>query len=147
MHPFHIEIPQSGLDDLKGRIAATRWPDEMSDVGWKRGAPLAYLKELAEYWRTTYDALTVQVVAELRNRSTFGSTALRCDGTRSANATRRDRPDLGRPDPHIYGRVAACTQTSACTVNGFPRKMGSTSLKSAERRGCALPTCGCHHAA
>ncbi len=55
MRPFHIEIPQSELDDLNRRIAATRWPDEMPGVGWARGVPLAYLKELAEYWRTTYD--------------------------------------------------------------------------------------------
>jgi len=55
MRSFHIEIPQSQIDDLKRRIAATRWPDEMPDVGWSRGVPLAYLKELAEYWRTSYD--------------------------------------------------------------------------------------------
>jgi epoxide hydrolase len=55
MRPFKIDIPQSALDDLKQRIAATRWPDEMPGVGWSRGVPLAYLKELAEYWRTRYD--------------------------------------------------------------------------------------------
>jgi epoxide hydrolase len=55
MRPFKIDIPQSQLDDLKRRLAATRWPDEMPGVGWSRGAPLGYLKELAEYWRTGYD--------------------------------------------------------------------------------------------
>src|SRR5580693_2209766 len=55
MRQFKIDIPQSQLDDLKQRIAATRWPDEMPGVGWSRGAPLGYIKELAEYWRTTYD--------------------------------------------------------------------------------------------
>ena len=55
MRPFKIDIPQSQLDDLKQRLAATRWPDEMPGVGWSRGAPLAYVKELAEYWRTSYD--------------------------------------------------------------------------------------------
>jgi epoxide hydrolase len=55
MRPFKIDIPQSQLDDLKQRLAATRWPDEMPGVGWSRGAPLGYIKELAEYWRTGYD--------------------------------------------------------------------------------------------
>ena len=55
MRPFRIDIPQSQLDDLNQRLAATRWPDEMPGVGWSRGVPLAYIKELAEYWRTAYD--------------------------------------------------------------------------------------------
>jgi epoxide hydrolase len=55
MRPFKIAIPQSQLDDLNQRLAATRWPDEMPGVGWSRGAPLGYIKDLAEYWRTSYD--------------------------------------------------------------------------------------------
>jgi epoxide hydrolase len=53
--PFRIEIPQADLDDLRDRVAATRWPDELPGVGWDLGVPLEYLKGLAEYWRTTYD--------------------------------------------------------------------------------------------
>jgi pimeloyl-ACP methyl ester carboxylesterase len=53
--PFRIDIPQAQLDDLKARLANTRWPDELPGVGWSRGVPLAYLQELAEYWRTAYD--------------------------------------------------------------------------------------------
>lgn len=55
MRPFEIDIPQSQLDDLNQRLAATRWPDEMPGAGWSRGVPSGYLKELAEYWRTRYD--------------------------------------------------------------------------------------------
>lgn len=55
MRPFKVDIPQSDLDDLNRRIAATRWPDEMPGAGWSRGVPVGYLKELAEYWRTSYD--------------------------------------------------------------------------------------------
>jgi epoxide hydrolase len=55
IRPFRIEIPQSDLDDLCERLAHTRWPDELPGVGWSRGVPLNYLKELAEYWRTGYD--------------------------------------------------------------------------------------------
>ncbi len=55
MRPFRIDIPQADLDDLRRRIAQTRWPDEIPGVGWDRGVPLGYLKELADYWRGSYD--------------------------------------------------------------------------------------------
>ncbi|MEU0571108.1 epoxide hydrolase family protein [Nonomuraea sp. NPDC005983] len=55
IRPFRIDIPQAQLDDLNARLASTRWPDELPGVGWDRGVPLDYLKDLAEYWRTGYD--------------------------------------------------------------------------------------------
>jgi pimeloyl-ACP methyl ester carboxylesterase len=55
LHPFRIEVPQADLDDLHDRLARTRWPAELPGVGWSRGVPVGYLKELAEYWRTGYD--------------------------------------------------------------------------------------------
>jgi microsomal epoxide hydrolase len=55
MRQFRVDVPQSSLDDLNRRIARTRWPSELPDVGWSRGVPLDYLRELAEYWRTQYD--------------------------------------------------------------------------------------------
>ncbi|MFI6905754.1 epoxide hydrolase family protein [Nonomuraea sp. NPDC050394] len=55
IRPFRIEIPQARLDDLAARLAATRWPDELPGVGWSRGVPVEYLRELAGYWRTGYD--------------------------------------------------------------------------------------------
>ena len=55
MLPFRIDVPQAQLDDLRARIAATRWPGEIPGSGWTRGVPVEYLRELAEYWRTSYD--------------------------------------------------------------------------------------------
>jgi pimeloyl-ACP methyl ester carboxylesterase len=55
IRPFRIAIPQAALDDLRDRLARTRWPDELPGVGWSRGVPLGYLRELADYWRTSYD--------------------------------------------------------------------------------------------
>ncbi|MGR6975136.1 epoxide hydrolase family protein [Streptomyces cynarae] len=55
MHPFRIDIAQAQLDDLHRRLDATRWPDELPGVGWDRGVPLGYLKELAAHWRTSFD--------------------------------------------------------------------------------------------
>ncbi|MDT7723505.1 MAG: epoxide hydrolase [Actinomycetota bacterium] len=53
--PFRIDIPQKQLDDLHRRLDATRWPDELPGVGWSYGIPLGYVKDLAEYWRRSYD--------------------------------------------------------------------------------------------
>jgi pimeloyl-ACP methyl ester carboxylesterase len=52
---FRIDVAQADLDDLHRRLDATRWPDELPGVGWTRGVPLAYLKELADHWRHGYD--------------------------------------------------------------------------------------------
>jgi pimeloyl-ACP methyl ester carboxylesterase len=55
IHPFHIAVPQADIQDLHDRLARTRWPSELRGVGWNRGVPAAYLKGLAEYWRTGYE--------------------------------------------------------------------------------------------
>ena len=53
--PFRVAVPQADLDHLHDRLAGARWPDELPGVGWARGVPLDYLRELAEYWRTEHD--------------------------------------------------------------------------------------------
>ncbi len=55
VRPFRVEISQADLDDLHSRLAQTRWPDQLPGLGWSRGVPLDYLKDLAEYWRTGFD--------------------------------------------------------------------------------------------
>jgi pimeloyl-ACP methyl ester carboxylesterase len=55
IEPFRIDIPQADLDDLHARLAATRWPAELPGVGWERGVPAGYLRDLAEHWRTRFD--------------------------------------------------------------------------------------------
>jgi epoxide hydrolase len=53
--PFRIEVPQAAVDDLKERLANSRWPDESPGEGWSRGVPADYLKGLAKYWQTKYN--------------------------------------------------------------------------------------------
>ena len=55
VQPFEISITDEVLDDMRGRIAKTRWPDEISGTGWDYGSRLAYVKEIADYWRTRFD--------------------------------------------------------------------------------------------
>ncbi|GGU71985.1 epoxide hydrolase family protein [Lentzea flava] len=51
--PFRVEIPEESVVDLHERLARTRWPEAETERG--QGVPLAYARELAEYWRTSYD--------------------------------------------------------------------------------------------
>ncbi|WP_066942463.1 epoxide hydrolase family protein [Microtetraspora fusca] len=52
---FRIDVPQSDLDDLRDRLARTRWTRQLPGEGRSRGVPVARLKELADYWRDGYD--------------------------------------------------------------------------------------------
>jgi epoxide hydrolase len=53
--PFTIDIPQSQLDDLKARIALTRFPEKEIVDDWDQGIPLAYVQDVAAYWANGYD--------------------------------------------------------------------------------------------
>ncbi len=37
IRPFRVDVPQADLDDLRDRLARTRWPAELPGVGWSRG--------------------------------------------------------------------------------------------------------------
>ncbi len=52
---FPITLAQHTLDDLRERLARTRWPDEVEGAGWDHGTNVAYLKELVDYWQYTFD--------------------------------------------------------------------------------------------
>jgi len=55
IRPFHVEIPQEQIDDLRWRIEATRWPSKELVEDRSQGVQLATLQELARYWTTDYD--------------------------------------------------------------------------------------------
>ena len=52
---FRIDIPQATLDDLRRRLERTRWPEAETVTDWNQGVPLAYAKELRDYWLNDYD--------------------------------------------------------------------------------------------
>jgi epoxide hydrolase len=53
--PFRIEIPEADLDDLRRRLRLTRWPEPETVDDWSQGVPLAYMRELCDYWLQSYD--------------------------------------------------------------------------------------------
>jgi pimeloyl-ACP methyl ester carboxylesterase len=52
---FHVDIPQDGIDDLRRRIEAARWPSKELVDDRSQGVQLATLKALADYWTSDYD--------------------------------------------------------------------------------------------
>ncbi len=64
IHPFHIDVPEDELVDLRRRIAATRWPDKETVADQSQGVQLATIQMLAHYWATEYDWRKMRVEAE-----------------------------------------------------------------------------------
>jgi pimeloyl-ACP methyl ester carboxylesterase len=53
--PFKVSIPEADLEDLRARIANTRWPEAEPVDDWSQGIPLAYSQQLADYWLNDYN--------------------------------------------------------------------------------------------
>src|SRR3954452_7560764 len=60
IRPFTIDVPEAELEDLRTRIAATRWPDKETVDDASQGVQLATMQALARYWATEYDWRTCE---------------------------------------------------------------------------------------
>ena len=49
VHPFRVSVDQAALDDLRRRLAATRWPTRETVDDWSQGVPFAYLRDLVDH--------------------------------------------------------------------------------------------------
>jgi pimeloyl-ACP methyl ester carboxylesterase len=56
IRPFTVPVaPQAALDDLRKRVAATRWPEKETVSDMTQGVQLATVQKLASYWGKDYD--------------------------------------------------------------------------------------------
>jgi pimeloyl-ACP methyl ester carboxylesterase len=55
IRPFEIAIHDDELEDLRRRLAGSRWPHPLAGDGWERGVPQEYLEGLVSYWRDEFD--------------------------------------------------------------------------------------------
>jgi epoxide hydrolase len=55
IRPFTVDIPEQDLADLRQRLALTRLPEKETPSDWSQGTPLAYVREIKEYWQHQYD--------------------------------------------------------------------------------------------
>ena len=52
---FQLPYSESAVQDLRERLAHTRWPDTIPGSGWEYGFDLAYLQRICRYWREEFD--------------------------------------------------------------------------------------------
>ena len=55
LRPFELKIPDSAIQDLRERLARTRFPDQAPGDPWAYGTDLAWMRELVEYWQTKFN--------------------------------------------------------------------------------------------
>ena len=55
IRPFHVNVPEAELTELRRRIKATKWPERETVMDASQGVQLATTQALAEYWATNYD--------------------------------------------------------------------------------------------
>ena len=55
IHPFHVNIPETELTELRRRINATKFPERETVPDATQGVQLATMEALARYWATEYD--------------------------------------------------------------------------------------------
>ena len=55
IRPFHVNVPEAELIELRRRINATKWPERETVTDESQGVPLAVMRDLARYWATEYD--------------------------------------------------------------------------------------------
>jgi pimeloyl-ACP methyl ester carboxylesterase len=60
IRPFHVDIADEALADLRRRIAATQWPEKETVSDESQGVPLATMQELARHWESAYDWRTIE---------------------------------------------------------------------------------------
>lgn len=55
IEPFSIPFSQPAVDDLRDRLARTRWPDEIPGLNWEYGVDLSFLRQICAYWKDRFD--------------------------------------------------------------------------------------------
>ena len=55
VEPFKIDVGDDVLADVRRRLEATRWPDQIQWAGWDYGTELGYMRQLVSYWLDHYD--------------------------------------------------------------------------------------------
>jgi epoxide hydrolase len=88
---FSVDISNAAIDDLRDRLARTRWPDAETVSDWSQGIPLSYVRELTEYWANDYDMyrLAERLNAHTQFRAEIGDLAIHFLHVRSPHASAR----------------------------------------------------------
>src|ERR687891_506177 len=55
VRPFRVNVPDEAIEDMRRRVAATRWPSRELVADRSQGVQLATMQELTRYWTSEYD--------------------------------------------------------------------------------------------
>jgi len=86
LRPFAVSVPDADLSDLRTRLAATRWIEDIFDGDWRFGAPLPFVRELCAYWRDGFDwrAMETRINREPQIKTEIDGLAVHTVHRRSA---------------------------------------------------------------
>src|SRR5258706_2265033 len=98
--PFKIRVPQEALDDLKRRLASTRWPERETVGDWSQGVPLQKAQALVAYWRDKHGWRRFEA-----RMNAFPQYRTQIDGVWHSFHPRA-LPSAERPADHSHARMA-----------------------------------------
>jgi hypothetical protein len=64
-----LPFSPAAVEDLRQRLRAARWPDEIAGSDWEYGFSLQFLQELCEYWASQ---IRLEIAAETRRSNLRG---------------------------------------------------------------------------
>ena len=77
LEAFRVDVPEPVLDDLRTRLAATRWPDQPEGTTWELGTDRTYLQDLVATWQHDFDWRSAEA-----GLNTFDQVVTTVDGQR-----------------------------------------------------------------
>ena len=88
VRPYRVSVSEDELDDLRARLRRARWPERETVDDWSQGVPLAYLRELCDYWADGYDwrAAEAQLNALPQFRTEIDGLSIHFLHVRASNA-------------------------------------------------------------
>jgi hypothetical protein len=114
IRPFHVDIPEEKVTDLRRCIAATNWPEKETVADASQGVPLATMQELARYWGTGYDWRVTSSLAHaslnlhVQDYRSRGSEFLAVYTRSRSGPADRSHGDCGRADGSLRRAGRRC---------------------------------------
>ncbi len=149
IRPYRVDVADAVLDDLRDRLARTRWPDQIPGREWDYGTDLVTLQELCAYWRDGFDWRAAEAgserMAAVRDGHRRPARALRPRPIAGAGrAADRDHPRLARLDRRVPQGPGAASPIRSPTAVTPPTRSTSwhrrcpATASAGPRRGRAV---------
>jgi hypothetical protein len=88
IRPFHVNVPEAELAELRRRIIATKWPERETVPDASQGVQLATIQALARYWASDYDWRKCEARLNALPQFITVSVVVRCSANRNGVSSR-----------------------------------------------------------